>query len=453
MTAIATVDLNAGPDGTAVTAGNSGVTSVSTGFPPHYESTAAIEGAFSAICNGAAGTSFFRQEFAGNQADAFASMYFVMPTIGTTFTLMTLSDTLGANVGASVRIMNDGTLQLRDGTVSRGATGIVTAGTVCRVELKSTPTSASSTACELNLFVGGNRNAAVGSTPDGHVAGVNTSTAVGSGLLRCVTFGAITSGVDVMIDRIHVDDTVYPAPMTSTAPTVTAGPDLTKDTSSANFTITAVATPASPATISSRAWTHSPANTGPTVTLANQTTDTVTITPSGTTGTTTLRYTATDSNGSSAFDDVAITWVTPGRVLHPASDVGSLNGWAATPAAGNTATNIDELVMDTADYVASPDQATAAEKKWRLDAGAAPSSTTGNIMEVGADITATVATHAFVVKMYDSDGTTLRKTFTTVTDLTTTPTIRQFTLSSGEAGSLVGWTAGLVFSVTATTTV
>ena len=260
--------------------------------------------------------------------------------------------------------------------------------------------------------------------------------------------GTLTGGFVGRYDRLRGDDAAEPARVPDAGPpVVSAGPDLTKETGGAPFTITAVEAPGA-AAITTRAWR---VVSGTAVTLTNATTQTVTVTPPSAAGATVLGYKVIDANSVDSTEDTAtITWVAPGQSFRPVGDV-TVTGWTATPTATPTSNNIDETTPDATDYVASPNGPTGQEAKWRLEPKPAPLSTSGVFLEVQLWLSAAATTQSTVVTLYDSDGTTVRKQ-QTFTDLTTTPTLRQIALTSGEAAAITGWASGLVVGVAPTLT-
>ncbi len=438
MASLVSLLFNGGTNGSAVTAANSGATTVTASPTPLYTSTSPIEGALSVICQGSVGNCTIRKDFA-SQADAFASVYFIVPpTVTATMTILSLRQ--GTNEGASVRLQTDRSLQMRDGSVARDtATGALPAGALVRVDLKSTPTSAGSTACEMKVWVGSNANGTV--TADYTKAGVNTSTAATA--LDNVTAGCFSTGVDLTIDRLLVDDTAYPTPMSSAAPTIDVHGDLVKDTGSAAFDIVAAYTIPSGRTLNTLAWTQS----GTTTTVTGGTTDTLHITPPAGGGSTTYTCTVTDSLGGNASDSVTVSWVAPGQIFRPVAD-GAANSWTSSTG-GALFSCIDEAVADTADFISSPDTPTGQEFKFKLSALPDPVDDNNVVINLGVYFDAAVTTQSTVVKLYDSDGTTVRKTVTW-TDITSAPVVRQITLTSGEAGPITGWNAGLWIGIAPT---
>lgn len=443
MANLKTVLGNVGPDGAAVTAANLGVDVVSITPTPLYTSTSPIEGTFSVIFQGSGGNNFAQSGFTSG-ATRYASVYYIQPAVVAANTNI-LSLRQGATLAAaSIRAVTDGTLLLRDLNTSVGAaTGVIPAGSLVRAELKSTPGSALSTACEMRIWVGANANGTV--TPDYSRAGANnltTATAVDT-----VVWGAISSGTDFKMDRLLVDDAAYPAPMAATAPTINAGADLIKDTGSSSFGILPTYTIPTGRTLN----TISVAQTGTTVatTGGNAGTPTLTITPPAGAGSTTFTFTVTDSLGGNASDAVTVTWVAPGQIFRPAAD-GAVTTppWVASNG-GALYSNLDEVTPTTADEITSPDTPTGQEQKIRLQPLPAPVDFSNVVLTLGLYLDAGVTTQSTVLKLYDSDGTTVRKTVT-VTNLTTTPTLVQVALTSGEAGAITGWNVGLWYSIAPT---
>jgi hypothetical protein len=229
--------------------------------------------------------------------------------------------------------------------------------------------------------------------------------------------------------------TVLLAGASLTPPTVSAGADQTVEAGAADFTLTGTATGNGGATIVSRSWERI---SGPTVALSGTTTATVTITPPATTGTLVMRHSATDSNGQTSTDDVNVTFVQPGQSLRPNGDVSNTGAWTATPSATPISSNIDETVASSADYIASPSLPSAAAYTASLAPGIDPGVNTGHVVEVQVWRDSGITSHTLAVALMQ--GSTVIKT-QDFTDLTTTPTTRQFTLSEAEAGNITDYTA------------
>lgn len=232
---------------------------------------------------------------------------------------------------------------------------------------------------------------------------------------------------------------------TADPPTVSAGTDQTVETGAAAFTLPGTATPPGGASIVSRSWQQ---QSGPSVTISGSTTDTLTVTPPATAGVAVFRFTATTNQGASAFDDVSVTFVAPGQSLRPNGDVNNSGVWVRTPSGGTLASAIDEVTFDAADYISSPDTPTAAPVTVSLGPGQAPATSTGQIVQVYAWRDSGAATHTLLVELLE--GATVRSS-ATFTDLTTTPVVRQWSLTGGESNAVTDWTAlRLRFTATAT---
>jgi hypothetical protein len=365
------------------------------------------------------------------------------------FTLASWWGNAGANQSGNLRINPDGTLAIRDLTTAKWTSvDPVPINAWFRVAVKAIPGSA--TGHRVKLYTSSSGNGTVADQDSGDVTATNGAATN----IDRLNIGVVTNGpVTVFLDRMRADNASEPAGLTTgLPPTVNAGPDLTKEVGSSAFTITATATPSSGTTIASRSWQRL---SGVTVTLAGTTTDTVTVTPpTSTTGTTVLRYTATQADGQSTTDDVTLTWVAAGQTLYPAADVSNAGGWT-TQAGGTTSlfATIDEPVLDTSDYIASPQlTATAAVYRVRLQSKPAPTNTTGWYLRFNKRELPDVASISLTFKLYEADGTTLRKTWTAITTLNSADTEYQLTLTSGEVASITSWTSGLIVEVSETGT-
>lgn len=381
-------------------------------------------------------------------ATAWFGFYFKTPSAAPAAS-QTIANWFGAanvtNVG-TMRLNADMTITLRDVNQPVWTSAALPPSTWCRVAIKASPNPTGGTQ-QMRLYVGADRHNAVGSPTydSGTVTGINsTMTTVDTLHVGMITGGAI----QVDFDRLRGDNaSEVPGVSVSGPPTVNAGPDLSKQVGTASFGITATATPAAGDTITSRLWTQ----TGVLVTLAGTGTDTVTVTPpTSTTGTTTLTFAATASGGTSS-DSVIITWNATGQTIRPASDV-SNNGWTVVPSGSLFAAIRDASGLDAATYILCPAGATGQVYRTRLDAIPVPSVTSGWYLDVFGFDLPDVATSSVVFKLYEADGTTLRKTWSAITDLATTMTNRQLTLTGGEVAAITSWLSGLILEMAATVT-
>jgi hypothetical protein len=458
MTAITALSADfEGTDGATATAGSIGATSITGGGTATFSGTDPQQGSTDLQCVGGSGTQVnVRWDFTAVTTfwDCF---YFKTPSVApaATTTIATWYGNSGLNLGGALRLNTDMTLTLRDASTAVTWTGgsgtsspALPTNTWVRIAIKAVPGSTTGHRCR--VYVGSNRH---GTTPDLD-SGNQTATAGTNTNVDSWRMGLATNGVNtVHLDRNRADDATEPAGLTvGGPPTVNAGPDLTKETGSGSFTITATATPASGATIASRSWQIL---SGLTVTLSGTTTDTVTVTaPTSTTGTTVLRYTATDNTSQSATDDVTLTWVAPGQTLYPVADVSNPGGYT-TQSGGTTSLfgGIDDVVLDTTDYVSTPQLgAVAVVYRLRLQSKPAPTNTTGWYLRINKRDTPDVATSSLIFKLYEADGTTLRKTWSAITTVNTTDTEYQLTLTSAEVAAITTWASGLIVEVSATGT-
>lgn len=453
MTTIALVDFeSAGPDGTVLTLPNTGAnTIVGAGAnAPVSNAAGAFVGSFAMRTKGGgtANSGLFKNLTGAPLTVAYAQYYFTMPAVvGAIFLALSLNDAAG-NVGASARINTDLTLQLRDGAASRGFTAVAPLpGDPCRLNLKSTPGNAGSAACRLEIFFGANVD---GTTPDGFVEGVNTSTLATN--LTNVRAGNITAGPDMTIDRVIVDDTAFPAPRATTGPPmVGVGAPLTHDAGGSTFNVSMTATPATGRAIASRSWTQ--VGTGPAVVIDNPLTATATIHPPATAGTVTLRASATD-NGTPPLTgsaDLVITFVTPGDTWRLVTDF-LATGWTAVPTASPLASNIDDIgAYDLTNWIESPDGGGGVEYKGKAEVKAGPASATGLYIELELDVTPDVTVQSTTITMYDADGTTVRVPANVITDLIPgTPTLRQFPITALQLAAFTAWASGVVVGIKGT---
>lgn len=442
------IDFDAGgSDGTTIpNAAAIGAGSV-TGTQPAWNAAEAQQGSFCLICavTGVSQTNV-RYDF-GAISLAWFGFYLKTPAVAPT-TNQTLANWFGnanANAIGTLRLNADMTVAIRDinSAVFTSATPLPT-NTWCRFAIKASPGSA--TGHRLRVYIGNNRN---GNVPDtGFDSGDVTATNGIATNIDTFHVGPITGGaMTVYIDRLRGDNASEPAGLSVAGPpTVNAGPDLTKQVGSSAFPITAVDIPAGGDTITSRNWSIV---SGVAVSLANSGTDTVTITPPvSTTGSTVLRFTSIASGGT-ASDDVTLTWTAAGQTLRPASDVAN-NGWVAVPSGNLFAAIRDAAGLDATNYILCPAGATTQAYRTRLDTSAAPTTTTGWYLDVFGFNLAGVSSSSTVFKLYESDGTTLRKTFPAITDFTTSTTNRQLTLTTGEIAAITSWASGLILEMVIT---
>jgi hypothetical protein len=451
MTAITALSQDfEGTDGATASAGSIGAAAIAGGGTVTFSAADPQQGTTALQCAAATGQQTnIRYDFTA-QSLAWFSYYFKTPSTApaATTTIMSWFGNSGANSIGNLRLGTDMTVTIRDDVSGVYTTPALPVNTWVRIAVKAQPGSA--TGHRLRLYVGANRH---GSTPD-YDSGDKTATNGIATNVDSLHIGLITNGANtVYIDRMRADNATEPAGIpTGGPPTVNAGPDLTKETGSGSFTITATATPAGGASIASRSWQIL---SGVTVTLSGTTTDTVTVTaPTSTTGTTVLRYTATDNTSQSATDDVTLTWVAPGQTLYPVADVSNPGGYT-TQSGGTTSLfgGIDDVVLDTTDYVSTPQLgAVAAVYRLRLQSKPAPTNTTGWYLRVNKRDTPDVATSSLIFKLYEADGTTLRKTWSAITTVNTTDTEYQLTLTSAEVAAITTWASGLIVEVSATGT-
>lgn len=438
-----------GTDGATANAASIGATSITGGGTATFSATDPQQGTTALQCAGGAAAAVILQYNFTAVTTLWTSWYWKTPSVApaAAVTVANWFGNSGANLGGALRLNTDMTLAIRDASTSRYTTpSPLPVNTWVRVSVKAIPGSASGH--RLRLYVGANRH---GLTPDydsTDVAATNgTNTNVDTFFVGLITNGANT----IYLDRLRGDNASEPAGITAgLPPTVSAGPDLTKELGASAFTITATATPSAGTTIASRSWQRLSGNT---VTLSGTTTDTVTVTPpTTTTGSTVLRYTATDNTGQSTSDDVTLTWVAAGQTLYPSADVSNAGSWV-TQSGGSSSlfATIDDIVLDTADYITSPQlTGTSAAYRFRLQGKPAPTNTSGWYLAVNMQVTADTAAHSVIFKLYEADGTTLRKTWSAITTATTSANEVQLTLTSGEVAAITSWTSGLIIEVAAT---
>lgn len=250
---------------------------------------------------------------------------------------------------------------------------------------------------------------------------------------------------------------------TAAPPTVDAGQDLIIEAGTDPFTIRGDAEGLNGATVVGHLWTR---QSGPVVDLTNVTTATVTVAPPADTGTLVLRYRATDSNGLQAYDELTVLFLQAGRKLYLDDDV-STAGIVAVPAtgAGDTYQRLDEEPPSTTDRVLEG-TADGTESRWRFEADSPPGANTGVVLEVVLWVGFGAASQSTRVRLYDSDGTTVRKEVT-FTDLPTYTeaqvdaglteeqidrATRQIPLTEEEVDDITGWESGLVLGWAPTVT-
>lgn len=142
----------------------------------------------------------------------------------------------------------------------------------------------------------------------------------------------------------------------------------------------------------------------------------------------------------------------PSQVGKPTSDkAGTGTGWTQVGGTGGALySTLDETTADSSDYIQTPNNPTGQEYVTRIAAMATPTDPTAThilcqLWDVGV-----VGTNTWTVKVYDSDGTTVRATRTpTVTSSVTT---YDFNLTTSESNSITGWGAGIYVGIAATLT-
>lgn len=444
-----------GTDGVAISAGAIGATQITGGGSPTFSAADPQQGATDAQLSAGAGTQVSIQYDFTAVTTFWTCFYYKTPSVAPTAATAILNwfGNAGANLGGSVRLNTDMTLSIRDGSTAKNWAGgsgtlspVLPTNTWVRIAVKAIPGSATGHRCR--VYVGANRH---GSTPDMDSGDVTATSGINTNVDQ-IHVGLIANGANVVhIDRLRGDNAVEPTGLPVAAPpVVNAGSDLTKETGSAAFAITATASASGGATIASRSWQIL---SGVTVTLTGTTTDTVTVTPpTSTTGSTVLRYTAVDNTGQSSTDDVTLTWVAPGQTLYPVADVSNSGAWV-TQAGGSSSlfSTIDETVLDTTDYITTPQlSATPAPVRFRLTPKPAPTNATGWLLRLNVRVTPDVAASSLVAKLYEADGTTLRKTWAAVTTAITTDNEVQLTLTPTEVQTVTSWASGLIVELSAT---
>lgn len=437
-----------GTDGANASAGSIGAASITGGATPTFSAADVQQGTTALRILTAANQVNARYDFTAGPL-AWFGIYFKTPSVApaATTTLMTWAGDANVNNIGNVRLNTDMTMTIRDNNTAVYTTPTpLPVNTWVRIAVKAQPGSA--TGHRLRLYVGTSRHSV---TPDFDSGNVTATNGIATNV-DTFHVGLLTNGTNtVLYDRMRGDDAVEPAGVSvGGPPTVAAGPDLTKEVGSGTFTITGTAIPAGGATIASRSWQILSGNT---VTLTGTTTDTVTVTaPTSTTGSTVLRYTATDTTGQSATDDVTLTWIAAGQTLYPAADVSNPGSWVTQAGSGSSLfATIDDIVLDAADYITSPQlTASAVVYRLRLQAKPVPSNTTGWYLSVNLSVTPDTVASSVVFKLYEADGTTLRKTWAAITTAGVTDAEVQLTLTSGEVAAITSWTSGLILEVSAT---
>lgn len=364
---------------------------------------------------------------------------------GTPVILQWTDSTLATVVGSVRMNLADLSLQLRDGSTTVWTSAGLAPSTWVRLSIKSIP--GSSTGHELKVYTSIAGNA---TSPDQQSGGV-AATSAGAVNVASFRMGVLTNAtMTFSVDRNRADNALEPAGLTTgNPPTVNAGPDLTKEVSTGTFTIAATDSPGGGLTISSRAWSIL---SGTAVTLSGQATATVTVTAPSTTGTTVLRYSVTDSAAQVTTDDVTLTWVAAGQTFYPVSDVSDAGAWTTQSGSSTGLFSVldDPGTADNTDYIQSVQSPSAAAYRTRLTSRSTPSNTTGWYLSFTAWVSSDVGSSSVVWKLIDSDGTTVRKTWSAVTTLTTTPQEIQLPLTSGEVAAISGWGSGLILEAAAT---
>lgn len=278
-----------------------------------------------------------------------------------------------------------------------------------------------------------------------------------------VTAGTSTGAPRLRVDVTDVNASAGPACFvrlresgtTVTPPTVSAGDPLTIETGGPAFTRTGTATPnGAGVTIVSQTWERRPESTvNPT--LTGTATATVEVTPPASPGTLVLRKTAVDSNGQSASSDVTFTFVQPGQVLRPVSDVNNSGGWTVTPSgSAGLYTAVDEVLASTADYISSPSNADGASCTLGLGPGVDPGVHTGHILEFVAWRDPTTSSHLVTMQVLEGSTVIAERDYDDFPAGQANAEVRQLELTELEAAEIspAGYAGGLRWRAIADTT-
>jgi hypothetical protein len=212
-------------------------------------------------------------------------------------------------------------------------------------------------------------------------------------------------------------------------PSVSVGSDRTVVVADA-VSISASETPGS-GSITVRAWTL---QSGPgSLTLTGASTSTVSFTTPATLGNYVLRYTVTDANSLTSYDELTVSVNAAGQVARPLTD-GALNGWTAS----NATTPVAAVMADgnVATWAESPTNPTAVALNGDFSPLVNPGSTSGWSLKVSVSRSPGSASGSVDVKVKQGATVLFTKTATATSTDPTAPDVVTFTLSGGEAGSI-----------------
>jgi hypothetical protein len=427
--------FDAGPEGAAITAANSGVAAVVNG-----------SGASTTYAAAFANSGSFGAKFSANNTQAFARVALPNTSLVQTFTgVVTTPDVTqttgdlnlatfnvaGASTIARLQWKQTGALVLSDTAGAHSlviaAAGVLSLGTKYRVaiQIQGNATAGAATATA-KVYT------PTGTTPLGSVtsSALNMATApqnldLGNqgGIATQQTFG----WDDVQVDSDNTAELPAYTPGTNVAPTVTASSSATTTTPNSTVPLTGTASD-SDGTIASRQWAFTSVPTGVTApTITNSTSNSASFTPTQP-GVYVAQFTATDNSGASSSASVTIyVGGTTAKVIGVTANPG---GWTTTPSASSAATVLGDT--DSTTFVESPaSPVSAATYRLRLSPlqpltslsmilGSAALNGTGNL-----GLTATLY-----------EGSTARKTWS---GLTFTGADLTLTMTAAECSTIGSW--------------
>lgn len=228
----------------------------------------------------------------GSLTDHYGEIYLYLTALPSASNHIVSGVTSGSVQGWAIDVTSTGTVILRNAanTNVKATTSTLPLNQWVRLEWHITQASGTGT-FQLQVYTAANGTSVTEDT--GVITsdyGLNTSSVqVGAKLTGTATMPAF------YVDDVAIATGAWIGPQGSAVvanPTVNVGPDLSRAISQGNVTVTCTATPATGGTIQSYAWTQV---SGPTVTLTNANTATVTVAPPATAGVAQLRCTVTQT--------------------------------------------------------------------------------------------------------------------------------------------------------------
>jgi hypothetical protein len=429
--------FDAGPEGAAITSGNSGATVIlSGGATAVYANAAAAHGAFGALVTTGSSTAvgvLRASSDADNNVQAASVVYSQdsLPTSGA-LTFIT-ARTNPAAIALRVQWLASGAVQIGDqpnNFTTIAAAGVLSLGAKYRFELLVSGGSTTSGTYSVRVFNASNAQVAY--------TGVITSRNLTANPITAFDFGnqgGLSTTINQTFDDVQIEagrttEIGAYVPGVNAPPVVSATASPSTTTPGTQVSLSGTATDAD-GSIASVAWvfTSVPAGvTTPAITGSSSTSASFTPTVAGVY---TVRLTATDNSAASSSSSVTV--YVGGTTVSVISVTSNNGAWTVTPSSSTTATALSD--SDPATYIESPASPTTAATE-RLRLGPLQSTiTTFTLTLGGATVTGSGALN-FTVTLYE--GTTVRKTWS---GLSPSGADVVLTLTSAEMATINSWNA------------